>query len=203
MSVLIAQPGRGKGVEVSLRRITVDEYHRMIRDGYFAQNERFELINGWIIEKMPKNPPHSTAVTRLRQLLDDQLPRDEFTVRVQEPITLAGSDSETEPDIVVARGPLATYATKHPAPDDVLLVMEVADSTLDLDQGPKLEIYAGSGLDPYVVLDIPHRAVLLYRTPQNGSYQPPQAFTGNQEVLLSFNGHTVRFTADELFASLP
>lgn len=200
MSVLIAQSERGKGVQLSLRRTTVDEYHRMIDDGYFAENERFELINGWIIEKMPKNPPHSTVNTRVRQLLEDQLPRDQFTVRVQEPITL--ENSEPEPDVVVARGTVETYSRRHPAPADVLLVLEVADSTLDLDQGPKLEVYAASALEPYVILDIQNRSVLIYRSPRDGAYAAPQVFQGSEEITLQIGPVAVRFMPESLFRGL-
>src|SRR4051812_40189587 len=92
-----------------LRRFTVDEYHRMIRTGILTEDDPVELLEGWIVLKMPHNPPHDATVDQSREVLQAALPAG-WRVRVQSAITL--SDSEPEPDLVVVPGPAARYAVQ-------------------------------------------------------------------------------------------
>lgn len=198
MTQLLAQSEQGKVVPVKLRRITVDEYHRMIRDGYFAANERFELINGLILTKMPKNPPHSTVVGRARKLIERAL-SPSCHLRVQEPITL--SDSEPEPDLAIVRNGLEAYATRHPGPADVELVVEVSDTTLEIDRGVKLEAYATAGIKQYLVIDLRGAVAILFSVPVNGGYRDSASFPVNSSLSLAVGDALLRINVAELLGT--
>src|SRR5690349_5855689 len=114
-----------------LRRFSVEEYHRMIETGILTTNDRVELLEGWIVNKMPQNPPHRGSVSRLNRWLGRVLP-DNWSLSCQGPITL--SDSEPEPDITIARGEEGTYDARHPEPADIGILMEVGDSSILADR---------------------------------------------------------------------
>ena len=113
---------------VPIHRFTVADYHRMIDAGILTPNSKVELLEGWIVEKMPQNPPHITSITRVLRWLNKVLSEDDWTVRGQGPVTL--EKSEPEPDIAVARGPDSRYEKRHPAPGDIGLIIESADSSV-------------------------------------------------------------------------
>lgn len=171
-----------------LRRITVDEYHRMVRDGYFAENERCELIDGMILEKMPKNPPHESALNRARKLIEKALgPRT--TLRIQSPITLR--DSEPEPDIVVAAGDDADYEHRHPLPEDICLLVEVSDTSLEFDRGTRSEIYARAFIPLYLIVNVPAQTIEVRTEPRDGRYARSQTHQVGEQVTLSVAGTPV------------
>ena len=91
----------------AVRRFTVEEYHQLIEEGFFAHDERFELLEGWIVAKMPRNPIHDAAIDVAHELIRTALPTG-WRVRVQSAITL--SDSEPEPDLVIVRGEARDYS---------------------------------------------------------------------------------------------
>ena len=152
-----------------LRRFTVDEYHRMIEDGYFAADERFELLEGLIVEKMSKNPPHESIVARARRVLDRRLPPG-WHVRVQSTVTTP--DSEPEPDLAIVPGDELDYFHRHPGASDTALVVEVADSTLRDDQTIKYRVYARAGFTPYWILNVPGRRIRVYEQPSGDVAAP-------------------------------
>src|SRR3954447_11323324 len=125
IQVLSRKAGGSGAVNGTLQfhRFSVAEYHQMIDAGILTTNHKVELLDGWIVDKMTQNPPHVTVVTRLTRWLASILPEDEWTLRVQGPITL--STSEPEPDVVLARGPDSSYEKRHPGPKDVALLIEV------------------------------------------------------------------------------
>src|SRR5438874_2289676 len=107
-------------------RFTVDEYHLMGEVGIFHEDDRVELFEGAIITMTPIGLPHATCVSDQQHLLETGL-GERAVVRVQQPIIL-GSDSEPQPDLVVARPPRSLYRIRHPGPSDIFLVIEVSDS---------------------------------------------------------------------------
>ena len=115
-----------------VRKFTVAEYHQMIQAGILTENDTVELIEGWIVPKMPHNPPHDATVDQARELLQTSLPPG-WRVRIQSAITTA--ESEPEPDLVVTPGPASRYAARHPQPHEIALVAEVSDSSLFLRSG--------------------------------------------------------------------
>src|SRR5262245_47769905 len=109
-----------------LRRFTVDEYHRMLESGVLAGGERSELLEGWIVAKMTRKPPHDTTIELVDEALRGQVPAG-WRVRTQSAITTL--ESEPEPDLAVVRGAIRDHAARHPGPGEIALVIEVADST--------------------------------------------------------------------------
>ena len=112
-------------------RLSVEQYHRMIRFGILTDDDPVELLEGWLITKMPKNPPHRLSTQLTREAIARLLPPGWY-VDAQEPITT--EDSEPEPDVVVVRGERHDYRDHHPREHDVALVVEVADTTLQRDR---------------------------------------------------------------------
>src|SRR5262245_53218635 len=114
-----------------VRRFTVDEDYRMLQAGVFQSGDPYELLEGWIVRKMPHNPPHDGTI----ELVDDQIrPRlpAGWRLRIQSAVDTA--DSAPEPDLAVVRGTAGSYVKKHPVPGDVALIVEVSDTTLDRDR---------------------------------------------------------------------
>ena len=132
---------------VTTRRFTLDEYHRLGELGFFQEDELVELIRGEIIQMPTKKTPHSVCNTRLvRKLI--LLLGNRAIVRGQEPIILP-SDSEPQPDGIIARNCSDDYLSSYPTPADILLVIEISDSTLSYDQKNKLSVYAEAGICDY------------------------------------------------------
>jgi Uma2 family endonuclease len=152
-----------------VRRFTVEEYHQMIQSGVLKEDEPFELLEGWLIPKMTRNPPHGLAVALLEYELDRRLPGDWFR-RGQSAVTTP--DSEPEPDAAVVRGPLRRYAQQHPTPQDMTLVIEVADSSLQRDRTTKARLYARAGIPVYWIVNIPEMHVEAYTDPSGPGDEP-------------------------------
>lgn len=146
-------------------RITVEQYHQMGDLGFFTAKPRCELIRGIIVEKPLMNPPHKTALRRLIALLRPLVPAA-YVFDSQGPISLA--DSEPEPDVSITLGPDERYRDRHAGPDEVLLLVEVADTSLEYDRGEKLQLSAEAGIPVYWVVDLRGRAVTVYTRPRGG-----------------------------------
>jgi len=147
-----------------VHRFTVEEYHELIENGVLTSSHRVELLHGWLVSKMTLNPPHNYAVTALMQQLVTLDAR--AIVRIQQPITTW--DSEPEPDVVYALGTNANYKKRNPRPADCVIVVEVADTTLDEDQTTKLELYAGARVAVYWIVNLVDRRVEVYTQPRGG-----------------------------------
>ena len=114
-------------------RFSVDQYHAMIRTGILTEDDPVELLGGWLVTKRPKSPRRSGVTRLIRQALESILPPG-WHVDTQEPLTTI--DSEPEPDVMVVRGETRHYLDRHPSPQDVALVVEVADSSLQRECAP-------------------------------------------------------------------
>src|SRR5262245_39077842 len=132
-------------------RMSVEQYHAMIHAGILTEEDPVELLEGLLIAKMSKNPAHSTAKRLLLQALLRTLPPGWF-VDEQEPITTP--DSEPEPDLAVTRGTPRDYQDRHPGPQDVALVIEIADATLKRDRGRKKRLYARAFIREYWIVNL-------------------------------------------------
>lgn len=172
-------------------RFTVEQYHQLGDAAILSPEDRVELIDGWIREKPVQKPPHARSITRLVRVLPRIVP-ETYELLPQLPITLP--TSEPEPDVVVARGPGERYDEMHPGPADVVLVIEVLDSTLDFDRGPKLLLYAAARLPVYWIVNIPDRRVEVYTNPRAGrrpTYRTRTDFRRGSKVPIVLNGRTV------------
>ncbi len=148
---------------VTPKRFSLAEYHRLIELGFFQENERVELIKGQIIQMAAKGTPHSVCNTLLFGELFTLL-QGRATIRNQEPIIL-GDDSEPEPDLVIVRNRRLRYLDSHLSVADILLVVEVSDSTLKYDRDIKLSLYAESGIDDYWLFNLVANCLEVYSQP--------------------------------------
>ena len=150
-------------------RLSVDQYHAMIRAGILTTDDPVELLEGWLVAKMSKNPSHRNVTRLIRQALERLVPAGWY-VDTQEPITTV--DSEPEPDVTVIRGDTRHYLDRHPGPPDVALVVEVADATLQRDRGFKKRLYARAGIPVYWVVNLPERQFEVYTDPSGPTDAP-------------------------------
>jgi Uma2 family endonuclease len=150
-------------------RFTVAEYHRMAEAGILNEDSRVELIRGQIIDMAPIGAPHLGMVNRLTRLLPAIL-ADRGIVSVQNPVRL-DDGSEPEPDIAILKPRADDYATATPRAADVLLVIEVADTSLDEDRAVKMPLYAESGIPECWIVNLVDRIVEVYRQPENATYR--------------------------------
>ena len=147
------------------RRLSVDEYHRMIAAGVLDEDERLELLEGVIVEMSPQKPRHAEVISRLADPRFVAVGAD-IVVRVQMPLTL-GPASEPEPDVaLVARTP-GGYRERHPT--HALLVIEVSGESLHQDRVAKASIYAGAGIPEYAIVNLVEECVELRRDPDPAS----------------------------------
>lgn len=151
------------------RRLTVDEYQRMGQAGILHEDERVELIEGDIVEMAPIGPAHMGTVATLTRLFG-RLVGDRALVWIQNAIRL-GRHIEPQPDVVLLRPRRDNYRTLVPGADDVLLLIEVADSSLAYDRDVKLLLYAAAGIPDVWIVDLQHEVVILCRDPFDGRYQ--------------------------------
>ncbi|NLY02850.1 MAG: Uma2 family endonuclease [Rhodopirellula sp.] len=167
----------------TVARLTLAEYDRMIAAGVFDErdNRRLELIRGELREMTPSGPEDDDLIDLLlNQWSFENAPRDRIRIRVQEPITLPTAESAPEPDIawVVNR----RYRYRRPIVEEVLLLIEVAESSLDYDRGEKAALYAEAGIADYWIVNNPEQCIEVYREPGAGRYGSVQTFSGEQEV---------------------
>ncbi|HKI16415.1 MAG TPA: Uma2 family endonuclease [Isosphaeraceae bacterium] len=153
-----------------VRRFTVDEYHHLISAGVLREDEDVELLEGWIVPKMPRTPTHDAMVsTVMLDVLTPRLPEGWFC-RGQSAITTA--DSEPEPDVAVVRGASRDYLARHPGPADMALVVEVSDSSLQRDRTHKGPIYATAAIPVYVIINLLDHQVEIYTDPTGPDAAP-------------------------------
>jgi Uma2 family endonuclease len=156
-------------VQVARRYFTVEEYHRMGEAGVFSEDDRVELIEGEILKMSPIGSRHAASVNRLHMQFTNLL-SGRAIVSVQNPIVL-NDFSEPEPDIAVLRRRDDFYAESHPTAADALLVIEIADTSVEYDHDIKLPAYARSAVPEVWIVDIPGETVAVHADLANGVYR--------------------------------
>jgi Uma2 family endonuclease len=154
------------------KRFTLDEYNRLAELGFFNEDDRVELIRGEIIQMIAKGTPHSVCGTRLNREIT-KLIGDRATARTQEPLQLP-PNSVPEPDYAIVKNREDDYLASHPDPEDVVLVIEISDSSLSYDQEIKLKLYAESGIQNYWIFNLRETILEIYSDP----YQTTQGVFG-------------------------
>ena len=179
------------------RRFTREEYYQMAEVGILKPTDRVELIRGEIVEMSPIGRRHQAFVDNLAQLLIMRV-AGRAIVSVQNPLVLA-EDTEPEPDLKILRRRSVPYKELEAHADDVLLVIEVAESSLSYDRSTKQRLYAEAGISEYWVVDCAAESVEVHRTPQAGSYRDVSCLTGVAPINpLAFPD--IRVTLAEIFA---
>jgi Uma2 family endonuclease len=169
-------------VAAARRLFTREEYHRMAEVGILKPTDRVELIRGEIIEMSPPGRRHVAFVNNLTQILVTRL-TGRAIVSVQNPVALA-DDSEPQPDLAVVRRRAVPYKEAEIATDDVLLLIEVAESSLVYDRSTKLRLYAEAGVAEYWVVDGTAERIEVHRTPETGGYRDVSRLAGSATVSL-------------------
>ena len=149
------------------RTFTVSEYYRLARHGILTENDRVELLDGRIYEMAPIGSGHAQCVRRLTELLVLRVTPG-AVVSIQNPVRL-NDRSEPEPDVALLE-PKDVYGSRHPRPEDVLLLIEVADTSLDFDRDVKTHLYARAGIRELWVLALREQRVHVYRRPGPNGY---------------------------------
>lgn len=175
-------------VDDRIWRMPIERYHEMVQSGALGPEDRLELLEGVLVEKMSKNPPHVYSAKALTRVLNRLVPEG-WHVTTQDPVTLA--DSEPEPDLMVVRGDGREYLHRHPQGSEIGLVVEVADSSLRRDQVIKKRIYARAGIPVYWLIDLTARRIEVYGDPQGADYASRQLLDPSQELTFSLDGHTL------------
>ena len=166
------------------RRLSVEIYDAMIESGILTENDNVELLNGIIIEKLPKGTKHSLYNDIISDTLKEKI-KDVY-VRNQNPIQL-DDFSEPEPDIVLAKLPRDKYLENHPKSADILLVIEISDSTLYYDRDEKGLAYSLAGIQQYLIVNVGNNTIEDYQNPSNDGYQTKQIYKiGEKFNLIAF-----------------
>ena len=182
-------------VQIAKYLFTVAEYNRMGETGILTEDDRVELIEGEIVEMSPIGRRHAACVDRLTELLSEQLQR-KVIVRVRSPIVL-NDYTEPQPDVALLRRREDFYERALPAPDDVLLIVEVADTTLDYDRQIKVPLYARAGIREVWVVNLMDERVEVYTRPADGAYQNASQY-GRGEAINSPGALNLTLTVDEI-----
>ncbi|HEY5618013.1 MAG TPA: Uma2 family endonuclease [Vicinamibacterales bacterium] len=156
-------------VEVIKRRFTADDYQRMGQAGILSSEDRVELIDGDVVAMTPIGPRHSACIDRANRALVTLL-GDRAIVRVQSSVRL-DRYNEPEPDVVLLRPQADFYASRLPGPADILLIIEVAESSLGYDREVKAPLYAGSGVQEYWIVDLNTNQLVCCSDPADGAYR--------------------------------
>lgn len=144
------------------------EWHRMGEAGIFPPNTHLELIEGEILTMAPIGFNHAGHLNRLNHLFN-RLLNDQTVISIQNPIQL-GDISEPEPDFVLLRPEISFYSNRHPKAEDVLLLVEVSDSTLRFDRNQKMRLYATYNIPEYWIVNLIDDCLEVFRQPQDGEY---------------------------------
>jgi Uma2 family endonuclease len=153
---------------VTAKRFTLNEYHRLVELGFFTECDRVELIHGEIIQMAAKGTAHTTCCRNLLRELS-RLVIGVAELQCQDPITLS-SGSEPEPDFVLARMTEDHYLSGHPTPEDIFLVIEIADSSLEYDRNVKMPLYAEAKIPYYWLFDVVEDCLEAYSNPYQDSH---------------------------------
>lgn len=148
---------------VQRRLFTVTDYHKMYASGIISEDDQLELIEGEIVQMPPIGSEHASCVSRLNRFFSQAVGPDAI-VRIQDPVRLSEL-SEPEPDVVLAKPRPDFYRNAHPGPEDVLLIVEVADTSGDYDRQVKLPLYARAGIPEVWLVDVKAEVVEVYRGP--------------------------------------
>lgn len=171
---------KAESVEINRRSFTVAEYERMGQFGIFSEDARVELVCGEIIQMSPIGERHAACVAVLTQLITLRL-RLSALVWTQNPLVL-DDYSEPQPDLAILNPRADNYRTSKPTPADVLVIIEVSDSTLEYDRKVKMPLYASAGVPEAWLVNLPEERIEVYSDPAGGEYKTVQSYARRQKL---------------------
>jgi Uma2 family endonuclease len=177
------------GRDAALARFSLARYQRMIETGILTAEDKVELLENYVVLKMPHNPLHDGTIQVIGEKLTPVLP-PQWRLRVRSAVVF--TDSQPEPDLAVVRGNARTYLTRHPGPADVGLLIEVADTSLLRDQRDKTRIYARGGIVCYWIVNLVDQRIEVYTQPSGPiavpAYQSFQTYQPGDAIPLILDG---------------
>jgi Uma2 family endonuclease len=180
------------GLASSLAKFSVARYQKMIETGILTADDKVELLENYVVLKMPRNPPHDGTIDLLKAALPAAVPAG-WLLRIQQTVVL--SDSQPEPDFAIVRGTPRSYLSRHPVAADVGIIIEVADSSLLRDQRDKTRIYARGAIPCYWIVNLVDRRIEVYSQPSGPvavpAYGLTQIYQPGDAVPLVLDGNTV------------
>ena len=180
----------------NIHKFTVQQYHLMHEAGVFAEGDRYELINGEIREMSPIGIKHAVCMAKTSRLFQINL-GDQAIIWTQNPIVLR-NNSEPQPDLAILKWRDDFYAGALPTPEDILLIIEVADSTISYDREVKAPLYAAAGIPEMWLFDVNKKAIEGYSLPSSSGYKQMRRYEANDTLaMLAFPD--VIFKWEELF----
>jgi Uma2 family endonuclease len=160
------------GQEASWARFSVARYQKMIEAGILDTNDKVELLEEYVVLKMPKNPSHDGTIMLVQRILFRNTPAG-WGIRTQSSLEL--SDSQPEPDFAIVRGDDRDYMNRHPTSDDLGIVVEVANTSLLRDSKDKARIYARAGIPIYWIIDVTNGQIVTHFKPSGPTEAPAYA----------------------------
>ncbi|MBD2443560.1 Uma2 family endonuclease [Dolichospermum sp. FACHB-1091] len=183
-------------LQIVRHQFTVKQFHQMAESGILSENERVELIRGEMIDMSPIGRRHAGCVNRLVNLLI-QLLGKRIILAPQNPVEL-NETSEPQPDIALLKPRPDFYRNSHPQPEDIFLLIEVADTTVKYDRDVKIPLYAEANIPEVWLVDVNQEIIEVYRNSLEGIYQDVQRLTKNQSLsILAFPDVSIHLS--ELF----
>lgn len=169
-------------------RFTAEQYEQLIEAGILEEDAQVELLEGWIVPKITKNPPHDSALRNILRLLQ-QLVTDEWDIHSQS-VLIAGA-SRPEPDVLIVRHDPNNYADRHPIPQEAALVIEVSERSLSRDRGKKQKIYAAAGIPEYWIVNLIDGVIEVYSELSPDGFVRRVEFGSEDSVLLVLAGKSL------------
>jgi Uma2 family endonuclease len=188
----IESPNLSEWIPSPLFRMSLEQYEAMVDSGAFTKHDRMHLINGYLVAKMTKKPPHVVSCELTRAAIDGLLPAGWHT-RISDPVRLP-PDSEPEPDHAVIRGSIRDFSDHHPSPANVALIVEVADSSLP-DDRKMAHVYGSAGIPIYWIVNLVDRQVEVYSGPISTGYSSRVDFHPGERVPVVLDGAEIGFIA--------
>lgn len=167
--------------ETIIHKFNIETYHRLISAGILHEDDRVELIEGRIVDMTPIGTRHSACVNRLNSLFDRKL-QGRVIVSVQNPVLLLKEESESGPDITLLKYREDFYSDQLPKAEDVLLLVEVADTSVDYDRGIKIPLYARANIQEVWLVNLMENCIEIYSSPRSGGYEFSKTIRNDQTI---------------------
>ncbi len=178
----------------SLHKLSLKQYSQMIEHGILNEDSKIELLEGYLVERLQRSPPHDGTVDLVSSCLYPVIPPG-WNYRIL--CSLEFDQSQPEPDFAIVRGNSRSYVVRHPRGEDVGLVLEVSEKSLERDRIDKARIYARAGIVEYWIVNVVDRQIEVHTLPVGDGYTNVQNYTAGQSLALTLDGVAVAMIAVE------